>query len=103
MKIGLKDHLSSSPLRVTNGSRQTWNKKHIHDSRRYTVFYVISAPGAFEIRVEEVLLFLSIFHHFLKKLQTSLSILCYLQSQKERGDALIAQNTVKASFLHTSR
>ena len=43
-----------------------------------TVFYVISAPSAFEIRIEKVP---SIFP------KTFLLILCNLQLQKERGGA----------------
>ena len=50
-----------------------------------TVFCVISAQGAFEIRIEKVSLFPAILHQFLPKLQTFLSISCNLQSQKERG------------------
>ena len=65
----------------------------------FTVFCVISAPGAFEIRIKEVPLFTAILHSFLKKPQTFLLILCNIQSQKERGAlirgrALITQNTV---------
>ena len=64
-----------------------------------TLFCVISALGAFEIRINKVPLFISIFHEFVKTPQTFLLILYNLQSQKERGAlirgrALITQNTV---------
>ena len=68
-----------------------------------TVFCVISAPGAFEIKIEKVPFFPGILHYFLQKLQTFFLILNNLQSQKERGalirgEALITQNTVLQIF-----
>ena len=42
------------------------------DDMRNTVFCVISAPGAFEIKIEKVPLFSAILYQFLQKLQTFL-------------------------------
>ena len=53
-----------------------------------TAFCVKSAPGAFEIIIEKVVLFFSFLHQSPQKLQTFLLILCHLQAQKER-EALI--------------
>ena len=53
-----------------------------------TVFCLISAPGAFEIRIKSLLLFTAILPKFFKKLLTFLLILCNWQSQK-KGGALI--------------